>query len=65
MKLENMIDYANARIKACNDLLELSKVQKMDKILLNVNQECLDFYTTVLPMIEKAYEEEQNYVTKN
>ena len=57
MTNDEMIVYAKRKIKECEAMVELSKSNKLDIVILRVNKEMLDFYKSVLPLIEK---EKQN-----
>lgn len=54
MTNEEMIAYAKRKIETCEAMFEFSKSHKVDEVVLRANQEMLDFYKSVLPLIEKS-----------
>ena len=56
MLIQEMLDYAKKKIKDCEELIEFSKTTKVDRELLRVNEQILDFYKSVLPLIEQCKE---------
>ena len=44
MLVQEMLDYAKEKIKTCENMIEFSKTTRLDKGLLRVNEQLLDFY---------------------
>lgn len=53
MTNDEMIVYTKRQIKKCEKMVEFSKSNPVDMIILRANDKMLDFYKSVLPLIEK------------
>ena len=53
MTNDEMIVYTKRKIKTCEEMVEFSKSNEVDKAILRANKEMLDYYKSVLPLIEK------------
>lgn len=54
MTKDKMLSYINDRIAACEEMVDFAKSNKVDISLLDFNAEMLDFYKSVLPIVENA-----------